>query len=100
MNSFGNGQNYARNSMRVENTLFQTPSMENKKLGLYKKVIKQKGGNMKSDKKLYHKIGKNFDTPSTIKVNRSKFLEKVKDRFFDYNKMFTMNNFNTSHKNF
>ena len=96
MNNLGNTQNYLRNSVNIENTAFQTPSTENKKLGLYKKVIKQKGCNMKMDKKL---SGKNFETPSTIKVNRSKFLEKVKDKNFDGGKMITMNNFSTSHKN-
>ena len=96
MNNFGNTQIYLRNSLNIENTAFQTPSTENKKLGLYKKVIKQKGCHKKMDKKSY---GKNFETPSTIKVNRSKFLEKVKDKNFDSNKMITMNNFTTSHKN-
>ena len=96
MNNLGNTQNYLRNSVNIENTAFQTPSTENKKLGLYKKVIKQKGCNMKMDKRL---SGKNFETPSTIKVNRSKFLEKVKDKNFDGGKMTTMNNFSTSHKN-
>ena len=57
---------------------------------------------VKTDKKIGNKKGKNFETPSTIKVNRSKFLEKVKDKFYDNNKMITMNNFNStlSHKNF
>ena len=56
---------------------------------------------IKTVKKAGNKKGKNFETPSTIKVNRSKFLEKVKDKFYDNNKMFTMTNFNScySHKN-
>ena len=99
MNNLGNTQNNIRNSINIENTAFQTPSTENKKLGLYKKVIKQKPSNIRTNKKLCSKKGKNFETPSTIKVNRSKFLEKVKDKFFDTNKMITMNNFNSSHKN-
>ena len=102
LNSIGNTQNYARNSFHIENNAFQTPSTENKKLGLYKKIIKQKNKLVKTDKKIGNKKGKNFETPSTIKVNRSKFLEKVKDKFYDNNKMITMNNFNStlSHKNF
>ena len=101
-NSIGNSQNYARNSVHIDNSLFQTPSIENKKLGLYKKVIRYKPKMLKTDKKLGDKKGKNFDTPSTIKVNRSKFFEKVKDKFFDNNKMITMSNFNTCfcHQNF
>ena len=103
LNSIGNNQNYARNSFNIENNnTFQTPSTENKKLGLYKKIIRQKPKFVKTDKKIGNKKGKNFETPSTIKVNRSKFLEKVKDKFYDNNKMITMNNFNSnlSHKNF
>ena len=92
-NIMGNPQNYARNSVYVDSSLFQTPSTENKKLGLYKKVIRQKPKMIKTDKKIGGKKGKNFETPSTIKVNRSKFLEKVKDKFYD-NRM-TMGNFNS-----
>ena len=56
----------------------------------------------RSGKKYGDKSRTNFDTPSTIKVNRTKFLEKVKDKIFDNNKVFTMNNFNSrfSHKVF
>ena len=102
LNSIGNNQNFLRNSFHIENNTFQTPSTENKKLGLYKKIIRQKPKLVKTDKKIGNKKTKNFETPSTIKVNRSKFLEKVKDKFYDNNKMITMNNFNSvlSHKNF
>ena len=98
-NIMGNQQNNARNTVYVDSSLFQTPSTENKKLGLYKKVIRQKPKMIKTDKKIGGKKGKNFETPSTIKVNRSKFLEKVKDKFYD-NRM-TMGNFNSCfyHKN-
>ena len=96
MNSIGNVQHYARNSVNGDSGLFQTPSTANKKLGLYKKVISQKTKMMKSDKKLGEKSGKNFATPGAIKVNRSKFMEKVKDKFYDHNKMSTMNNFTSS----
>ena len=102
-NSLGNTQNYGRNSIQVENCIFQTPSTENKKLGLYKKIISHKPNTIKTEKKKLGQIkGKNIDTPSTIKVNRSKFFGKVKDKFYDNNKMITMTNFNSclSHKNF
>ena len=101
MNSIGNVQHYARNSVNGDSGLFQTPSTANKKLGLYKKVISQKAKMMKSDKKLGEKSGKNFATPGAIKVNRSKFMEKVKDKFYDHNKMSTMSNFTSclSHNN-
>ena len=100
-NTIGNFQNYARNSVHIDNSIFQTPSTENKKLGLYKKVIKHKAKILKTEKKIGDKKEKNFETPSAIKVNRSKFLEKVKDKFFENNKMITMGNFNTffSHQN-
>ena len=101
--SIGNAQNYARNSVHIDKGSFQTPLTENKKLGLYKKVIRQRPKLIKTDKKMGDKNGKNYETPSTIKVNRSKFLEKVnKDKFYDNNKMITMTNFSScfSHKNF
>ena len=81
--------------------MYQTPSVENKKLGLYKKVMKPKIQLGKSDKKLGDKEGHNYDTPSAIKVNRTKFLEKVKEKIFDNKKMLSMNNLNSyiCHKN-
>ena len=56
----------------------------------------------KSDKKIGEKDGNNYDTPSAIKVNRSKFLEKVKEKIYDNKKVIIMNNFNSyiTHKNF
>ena len=102
INSIGNSQNYARNSVNIDKGLFQTPSTGSKKLGLYKKVISKKPKIIKTGKKISSKKGINFETPSTIKVNRSKFLEKVKDKYYDNDKMNTMINFNScfSHKNF
>ena len=100
-NSIGNVQNYARNTTHLD-SIFQTPSVEKRKLGLYKKVMRFKSRMARSGKKYGDKSRKNFDTPSTIKVNRTKFLEKVKDKILDNNKVFTKNNFNSrfSHKVF
>ena len=101
INNLGNTQNFARNSLNFEHSTFQTPSTGNKKLGLYKKVISKKPKLLRENKKVFEKKVKNFATPGAIKVNRSKFLEKVKDKFFENNKMNTMINFNScySHKN-
>jgi len=63
--------------------IFQTPSMENKKIGLYKKVINKKVNLHKTEKKEDEKRNKNFITPAAIKVNRSKFLENVKNKVYD-----------------
>ena len=101
INGSENMPNYLRNSANLESGTFQTPSTGNKKLGLYKKVINKKPKITKTDKKLAGQKGKNFATSGGIKVNRSKFLEKVKDKFNDNNnyinrnKMATMNNFNS-----
>ena len=101
INSFGNAKNYVRNSAQVDNHIFQTPSTENKKLGLYKKVIRQKTSIINTEKKKLEDKKGNFDTPSAIKVNTSKFLKRFKDKFYDNNKIFTMTNYNSrfSHKN-
>ena len=104
-NIISSTQNYARNNPYVDSSLYQTPSTENKRLGLYKKVIRQKPKLGKTEHKLGSKKGKYYEAPSTIKVNRSKFLEKVKDKFFDNNNTNTnkamINNFNSclSHTN-
>ena len=100
-NSIGNLNSFLRNSVHYE-CMYQTPSVENKKLGLYKKVMKPKIQFGKSDKKIGEKDGNNYDTPSAIKVNRSKFLEKVKEKIYDNKKVIIMNNFNSyiTHKNF
>ena len=57
--------------------------MENKRIGLYKKVINKKMKLIKTAKKLEDKRNKNYITPGTIKVNRSKFLENVKNKIYD-----------------
>ena len=97
-NIITNMQNYPRNTTHADSSLYQTPSTENKKLGLYKKAIRQKPKLVKTAQKLGMKKGKNYETPSTIKVNRSKFLEKVKDKFFENNN--TTNNKNMMISNF
>ena len=71
------------NNYMSENNGFQTPSMGNKRIGLYKKVINKKMKLIKTEKKLEDKRNKNYITPGTIKVNRSKFLENVKNRIYD-----------------
>ena len=68
---------------KSEKNGFQTPSMENKRIGLYKKVINKKMKLIKTEKKLEDKRNKNYITPGTIKVNRSKFLENVKNKIYD-----------------
>ncbi len=99
-NSIGNLNSFLKNNVHYD-CMYQTPSVENKKLGLYKKVMKPKIQLGKSDKKLGDKEGNNYDTPSAIKVNRTKFLEKVKEKIFDNKKMLSMNNLNSyiCHKN-
>ena len=95
MYSIGNIQNYTRNSLYIDNFAFQTPLIENKKLRIFKNINKSKIKLDNTDKRLGNKKGKDFDTPNTIKVNRAKFLKKVKDKNSDNNKMNTMINFNS-----
>ena len=61
----------------------KTPSIANKKIGLYKKVINKKTKLVRSEKKDDDKKTKKFIIPETIKVNRSKFLENVKNKIYD-----------------
>ena len=70
------------NNYNSEKNCFQTPSMENKKIGLYKKVINKKMQLVKTEKKLDDKY-KNYMTNGTIKVNRAKFMENVKNKIYD-----------------
>ena len=95
MYSIGNIQNYTRNSLYIDNFAFQTPLIENKKLRIFKNINNPKIKLDNTDKRLGNKKGKDFDTPNTIKVNRAKFLKKVKDKNSDNNKMNTMINFNS-----
>ena len=71
------------NNYKSEKNGFQTPSMENKRIGLYKKVINKKMKLIKTEKKLEDKRNKNYITPGAIKVNRSKFLGNVKNKIYD-----------------
>ena len=68
-----------------ENNGFQTPSMENKKIGLYKKVTNKTLKMIKTEKKLDNKKNQNCILPAAIKVNRSKFMENVKNKMYDEN---------------
>ena len=81
----GNTQNNERKSVNLENGEFQSPPTGNKKIRLYKKVISKKPKLTKTDKKSVNSNGKNFGTSNAIKVNRSRFLEKVKDKNHDNN---------------
>ena len=78
MNSKGKNDNRCSRK-----NVFQTPCVENKRIGLYKKVINKKLKLLKTEKKEDDKRTKNFITPATIKVNRSKFLENVKNKVYD-----------------
>ena len=106
MYSLGNIQNYSRNSAHIEQCAcaYQTPSIENKKLGLYKKINWQKPQLINTDKKIDNGKEQKYETPSAIKVNRAKFLGKIRDKYYDNNnnnKMNTMINFNSrSYNNF
>ena len=73
------------NNYYSEKNEFQTPFIENKRIGLYKKVINKKLKLVKTEKKPDDKRTKNFVTPAAIKVNRSKFLENVKNKVYDNN---------------
>ena len=79
-NSKGKNGNYLS-----EKNVFKTPLVENKRIRLYKKVINKKLHLTKTEKKPSNNKIKNFITPATIKVNRSKFLENVKNKIFDNN---------------
>ena len=68
-----------------ENNGFQTPSMENKRIGLYKKVTNKTLKMIKTEKKLDNKKNQNCTIPAAIKVNRSKFMENVKNKMYDEN---------------
>ena len=68
-----------------ENNGFQTPSMENKKIGLYKKVTNKTLKMIKTEKKIDNKKNQNCILPAAIKVNRSKFIENVKNKMYDEN---------------
>ena len=70
------------NNYNSEKNCFQTPSMENKKIGFYKKVINKKMQLVKTEKKLDDKY-KNYMTNGTIKVNRAKFMENAKNKIYD-----------------
>ena len=85
-----------KHSNLMRDTTYKTPSINNKQIGLYKRVAVQKSKILKSDKQLYKKkLQKNFPTPGTIKVNRSKFLGKLKGGgLISHCKMNTMYNFN------
>ena len=85
-----------KNNGVVGTRTYQTPSTNNKQIGLYKRVAVQKSKLVKSDKQLYKKkIQKNFPTPGTIKVNRSKFLGKLKGGgLINHCKVNTMYTFN------
>ena len=64
-----------------EKNVLKTPLVENKRIRLYKKVINKKLHLTKTEKKPSNNKIKNFITPATIKVNRSKFLENVTSIF-------------------
>jgi hypothetical protein len=68
-----------------ENNGFQTPSMENKRIGLYKKVTNKTLKMIKTEKKIDNKKNQNCIPPAAIKVNRSKFMENVKNKMYDEN---------------
>ena len=77
MNSKEQNNNYTS-----EKNGLKTPSMENKKIGLYKKVINKKMKLVKTEKKLDDKY-KNYMTNGTIKVNRAKFMINAKNKIYD-----------------
>ena len=56
--------------------------MENKKIGLYKKVINRKMKLVKTEQKLDDRY-KNYMSNGTIKVNRAKFMENAKNKIYD-----------------
>ena len=66
-----------------EKNVFQTPLAENKRIRLYKKVVNKKLQLTKTEKRPKDNRIKNFIIPAAIKVNRSKFLENVKNKIND-----------------
>ena len=70
------------NNNITEKNVFKTPSMENKKIGLYKKVINRKMKLVKTEQKLDDRY-KNYMSNGTIKVNRAKFMENAKNKIYD-----------------
>ena len=70
------------NNYKTEKNVYKTPSIENKKIGLYKKVINRKMKLVKTEQKLDDKY-KNYISNGTIKVNRAKFMENAKNKIYD-----------------
>ena len=80
----------SKGKKKNDNTGVQTPSVGNKKIGLYKKVVNKQSKLIRTEKKEENKRTKNFITPGAIKVNRSKFLKDVKNKIYDnYSKIRT-----------
>jgi hypothetical protein len=84
-NIYSNNKKYENLKNNTEKNGYQTPFAQNRKIGLYKKVVKKSMKSIKTEKKLGDKNANIPNTPGTIKVNRSKFLKNAKNKMYDNN---------------
>ena len=96
-NIYSNNKKYEnlkinKNNYNNEKNGYQTPFAENRKIGLYKKVVKKSMKSIKTEKNLGDKNVNIPNTPGTIKVNRSKFLKNAKNKIYDNNSKARMKN--------